>query len=24
MKLCPEVMDDDDYIDEHGQYHFVD
>ena len=24
MKLCPEVMGDDDYIDEHGQYHFVD
>ena len=23
-KLCPEVMGDDDYIDEHGQYHFVD
>ena len=24
MKLCPEVMGDNDYIDEHGQYHFVD
>ena len=24
MKLCPEVMGDDDYIDEHGHYHFVD
>lgn len=23
MKLCPEVMSDDDYIDEHGHYHFV-
>ena len=23
MKLCPEVMGDDDYIDEHGHYHFV-
>lgn len=24
MKLCPEVMGDNDYIDEHGHYHFVD
>ena len=24
MKLCPEIMGDDDYIDEHGHYHFVD
>ncbi len=24
MKLCPEVMGDNDYIDEYGQYHFVD
>lgn len=23
MKICPEVMGDDDYIDEHGRYHFV-
>ena len=24
IKLCPETMGDDDYIDEHGHYHFVD
>ena len=24
MKICPEVMGDDDYIDEHGHYHFID
>ena len=24
MKLCPEVMGDNDYTDEHGHYHFVD
>ena len=24
IKLCPELMGDDDYIDEHGHYHFVD
>lgn len=24
MKICPEAMGDDDYIDEHGRYHFVD
>ena len=24
MKICPETMGDDDYIDEHGRYHFVD
>lgn len=23
MKICPEAMGDDDYIDEHGRYHFV-
>ena len=23
MKICPEVMGDDDHIDEHGHYHFV-
>lgn len=24
MKLCPEAMGDNDYIDEHGHYHFID
>ena len=24
IKLCPEAMGDDDYIDEHRHYHFVD